>query len=221
LAGFTGFLQADGYAGFEALYDPARGKPGPIIEIACWAHCRRKIFDVWEQTKSPLAKEALDRIAAIYVIEDKARFAPAAERVEHRKATAPLLDAFFDWAKAAEGKLSAKSELAAAFRYILKRREALTRFVTDGRLEADNNIAENAMRKIALGRRNYLFAGSDAGGERAASIYTLVVTARLNGLNPEAYLKDVLTRIAEGHPINRIDELTPWRMISTPDPQPA
>jgi transposase len=176
---------------------------------------------VWEQTKSPVAKEALDRIAAIYVIEDKARFAPAAERVEHRKATAPLLDAFFDWAKATEGKLSAKSELAAAFRYILKRREALTRFVTDGRLEADNNIAENAMRKIALGRRNYLFAGSDAGGERAASIYTLVVTARLNGLNPEAYLKDVLTRIAEGHPINRIDELTPWRMISTPDPQPA
>ena len=221
MAGFTGFLQADGYAGFEALYDPARGKPGPIIEVACWAHCRRKIFDVWEQTKSPLAKEALDRIAAIYVIEDKARFAPAAERVEHRKETAPLLDAFFDWATATEGKLSAKSELAVAFRYILKRREALTRFVTDGRLEADNNIAENAMRKIALGRKNYLFAGSDSGGERAAAIYTLVVTARLNGLNPEAYLKDVLTRIAEGHPINRIDELMPWRMTSASDPQPG
>jgi transposase len=118
-------------------------------------------------------------------------------------------------------ELSAKSALAEAFRYILKRREALTRFVTDGRLEADNNIAENAMRKIALGRRNYLFAGSDRGGERAASIYTLVVTARLNGLNPEAYLKNILSRIADGHPINRIDELMPWRMTSATAPQPA
>ena len=105
-------------------------------------------------------------------------------------------------------------------RYTIKRREALTRFVTDGRLEADNNIAENAMRKIALGRRNYLFAGSDSGGERAASIYTLVMTARLNGLNPEAYLKEVLTKIAKGHTINRIDELMPWRMIPTAQPQP-
>jgi transposase len=221
MAGFSGFLQADGYAGFEALYNPARSKPGPIIEVACWAHCRRKIFDVWEATKSPIAKEALDRIAAVYVIEDKARFAPAAERVEHRKETATLLDAFFTWAKATEAKLSAKSALAEAFRYILKRREALMRFVTDGRLEADNNIAENAMRKIALGRRNYLFAGSDSGGERAASIYTLVATARLNGVNPEAYLKDILTKIADGHPINRIDELMPWRMTSATDPRPA
>src|SRR5919206_401109 len=214
MAGFTGFLQADGYSGFEALYHPARTKPGPIIEVACWAHCRCKIFDVWEQTKSPVAKEALDRIAAFYLIEDKARFAPAAERVEHRKATASLLEAFFTWAEATVPKLSAKSALAEAFRYILKRREALMRFVTDGRLEADNNIAENAMRKIALGRKNYLFAGSDRGGERAAAIYTLVVTARLNGLNPEAYLKDILTRIANGHLINRIDELLPWRMTS-------
>jgi transposase len=221
MAGFTGFLQADGYAGFEALYNPARTKPGPITEVACWAHCRRKIFDVWEQTKSPVAKEALDRIAAIYVIEDKARFAPVAERVEHRKETPPLLEAFFTWAEATVVELSAKSALAEAFRYILKRREALTRFVTDGRLEADNNIAENAMRKIALGRRNYLFAGSDRGGERAASIYTLVVTARLNGLNPEAYLKNILSRIADGHPINRIDELMPWRMTSATAPQPA
>ena len=219
MAAFTGLLQADGYAGFEALYNPARSKPGPITEVACWAHCRRKIFDVWEATKSPVAKEALDRIAAIYVIEDKARFAPVAERVEHRAETAPLIAAFFTWAKATEGKLSAKSALAEAFRYTIKRREALTRFVTDGRLEADNNIAENGMRKIALGRRNYLFAGSDSGGERAASIYTLVASATLNGINPETYLKDVLTKIAEGHPINRIDELMPWRMTATTAPQ--
>jgi transposase len=213
LASFTGFLQADGYAGFEGLYNPARAKPGPITEVACWAHCRRKFFDVWETTKSPVAKEALDRIAAVYAIEAKARFAPAAERVEHRKATAPLLAAFFAWANASVVKLSGKLELAKAFRYAITRREALTRFVTDGRLEADNNVAENAMRGIALGRRNYLFAGSNSGGERAAAIYTLVTTAKLNGLNPETYLRDILAKIAEGHTINRIDELLPWRMV--------
>jgi transposase len=213
LASFTGFLQADGYAGFEGLYNPARSKPGPITEVACWAHCRRKFFDVWETTKSAVAKEALDRIAAVYAIEDKARFAPAAERVEHRKASGPLLAAFFAWANASVVKLSGKLELAKAFRYTITRREALTRFVTDGRLEADNNVAENAMRGIALGRRNYLFAGSNSGGERAAAIYTLVTTAKLNGLNPETYLRDILAKIAEGHTINRIDELVPWYMI--------
>lgn len=117
-------------------------------------------------------------------------------------------------------KLSAKSALAEAFRYTVKRRAALTRFVTDGRLEADNNVAENAMRAIAVGRKNYLFAGSDKGGERAACIYTLVQSAKLNGLNPETYLCDILARIAEGHPINRIDELLPWRMTETMAPQP-
>ena len=113
-----------------------------------------------------------------------AQFAPAAERVEHRKETAPLLDAFFTSADATVVKLSAKSALAEAFRYTIKRRKALSRFVTDGRLEADNNIAENAMRAIAVGRKNYLFCGSDTGGDRAASIYTLVQTAKLNGVNP-------------------------------------
>jgi hypothetical protein len=154
MASFTGFLQADGYAGFEGLYNPARTKPGPIVEVACWAHGRRKFYDMWEATKSPAAKEALDRIAEVYAIEDKARFAPAAERVEHRRETAPLLDKFFDWGKATVVKLSGKLELAKAFRYTIDRREALTRFVTDGRLEVDNNVAENAMRGVALGR-NY------------------------------------------------------------------
>jgi transposase len=213
MVSFTGFLQADGYAGFEGLYNSARTKPGPITEVACWAHCRRKFYDVWEATKSPVAKEALDRIAAVYAIEDKARFAPAAERVEHRRETAPLLDAFFAWAGATVVKLSGKLELAKAFRYTVTRREALTRFVTDGRLEVDNNVAENAMRGIALGRKNYLFCGSDSGGERAAAIYTLVTTAKLNGLNPETYLRDILAKIAAGHTINRINELMPWRMI--------
>ncbi len=212
LAGFTGLLQADADAGFEKLYGPARTKPGPITEVACWAaHTRRGFFDDWEQHKSPTAKQALDRIAAIYAIEARAAFAPIAERVERRRELAPLLDAFFTWANATVAKLSAKSNLAEAFRYALNRREALSRFVTDGRLEIDNNIAENAMRCIAVGRKNYLFAGSNSGGERAASIYTIVQTAKLNGDNPEAYLCDTLAKIAAGHAINRIDELMPWK----------
>ena len=215
MTAFTGFLQADAYAGFEALYDAARTKPGPIAEVACWAHCRRKFFDVWEATKSPVAKAALDRIAAFYVIEAKARFAPAAERLAHRAETAPLLASFFEWADQTVAKLSAKSALAEAFRYTLKRRDALSRFLTDGRLEADNNIAENALRGIALGRKNYLFAGADTGGERAAALYTIVQTAKLNGVNPQAYLRDTLAKIADGHPINRIDELMPWRFWPT------
>jgi len=215
LAGFTGFLQADAYAGFEALYDAARTEPGPITEVACWAHCRRKFFDVWEAAKSPVAKAALDRIAAFYVIEAKAQFAPVVERLAHRAATAPLLVSFFEWADQTVAKLSAKSALAEAFRYTTKRRAALSRFLADGRLEADNNIAENALRGIALGRKNYLFAGADTGGERAAALYTIVQTAKLNGVNPQAYLRDTLAKIADGHPINRIDELMPWRFWPT------
>jgi transposase len=162
LANFSGFLQADGYAGFEALY------------------------------------------------EDKARFAPPAERLAHRAAAIPLLDAFFAWAEAIARKLSARSALAEALRYIIKRRTALTRYLTDARLEAGNNIAENAIRCIALGRRNWLFAGSNSGGKRGAATYSILQTAKLNDVNPEAYLTDTLSRIADGHPINRIGELLPW-----------
>lgn len=219
LANFRGFLQADGYSGFAALYEPRPAAPGAaataaITEVACWSHCRRKIFDVWETTKSSVAKAALDRIAEFYAIEDQARFAPPAERLVHRAATIPLLEAFFAWAEATERKLSARSELAQALRYIITRRTALTRFATDARLEADNNIAENAIRGIALGRRNWLFAGSHSGGERAAAMHSILQTAKLNGINPQAYLTDTLSRIAAGHPINRISELMPWAFQS-------
>jgi hypothetical protein len=215
LSSFTGFLQADGYAGFEALYEPRRTGKGlvansGIIEVACWAHCRRKFYDYWVSKKSSVAKEAIDRIGALYEIEAKARFAPAEERLAHRAAAVPLVGALFDWAGKIVTKLSAKSDLAEAFRYTIKRREALTRFLTDARLEIDNNIAENAMRGVALGRKNYLFAGADSGGDRAAALYTIVQTAKMNDLNPESYLRDTLTKIAEGHPISRIGELMPW-----------
>lgn len=207
---FTGFLQADAYAGFEELYDPKRTNPGRITEVACWAHCRRKIFDAWEATASPIARETLDRIAQLYSVEAEARGKPVAERLAIRAASKPLLAELFAWMEETVSKLSARSELAGAFRYTLKRRVALSRFLDDGRLEADNNIAENALRGIAIGRKNYLFAGSNAGAERAAAIYTLIGTAKLNGVNPEAWLTDALSRIADGHPINRIDELLPW-----------
>jgi hypothetical protein len=215
LKSFTGFLQADAYAGYEALYDPGRADPGradpgPIIEVACWAHCRRKYFDVWEATRSAVAKEALDRISAIYAVEAEARGRPANDRVAIRTKARPLIDGFFDWGITTMAKLSAKSALAEALRYTLKRREALSRFLHDGRLEPDNNRAENSLRGVALGRKNWTFAGSDAGGERAAAIYTIVETAKLNGIDPEAYLRETLLRIAEGHPIKRIEELMPW-----------
>lgn len=181
-----------------------------ITEVACWAHCRRKFHDDWVAKQSAVAKDAIDRIREFYDIEDKARFAPPDERLEHRAKTRQLVDTFFDWAGKTVRKLSAKSDLAEAFNYTIKRREALSRFLNDARLEIDNNIAENTLRGVALGRKNYLFAGSDSGGDRAAAVYTLVQTAKMNDLNPEAYLRDTLTKIAEGHPINRIDELMPW-----------
>ena len=159
LASFTGFLQADAYGGFESLYGLRLTSGGlianaGITEVACWAHCRRKFHDFWVAKQSAVAKEAIDRIGAFYEIEDKARFAPAEERLAHRAKTAPLIDAFFDWAGKTVRKISAKSDLAEAINYALKRREAFSRFLADPRLEIDNNIAENALRGIALGR-NY------------------------------------------------------------------
>lgn len=212
LKGFTDFLQADAYAGYDALYDPGRAVPAPIVEVACWAHCRRKYFDVWEATRSAVAKEALDRIAAVYAIEAEALGKPADERVVIRTKAKPLIDGFLDWGNSTLAKLSAKSALAEAFRYTLRRREALTWFLGDGRLEPDNNRAENCLRGVALGRKNWTFAGSDSGGERAAAIYSIIETAKLNEIDPEGYIREVLGRIAEGHPINRISELMPWHL---------
>lgn len=205
LANFKGVLHADGYAGFNALFEG-----NAIAEAACWAHVRRKFFDVHADSASPIAQEALDRIGALYGIEADIRGRPPNERRRSRQEKArPLLADLKTWLEATRPKLSAKSALAAAMRYALARWPALERYLDDGRLEIDNNAAERALRTVALGRKNYLFAGSDAGGQRAAAIYSLVETAKLNGLDPEAYLRDLLNRIAD-HPINRVAELLPW-----------
>ncbi len=212
LAKFRGFLQADGYSGFGALYETANGQSATVTEIACWAHVRRKFYDIHVATNAPIAGDALTRIGQLFDIERAAMGRSPQERVRIRQSSArPVIDnlaAFFD---ATLARISGKSELAGAIRYARSRWSALTRYLDDGRLEISNNAAERAIRPLALGRKNYLFAGSDAGGERAAAAYTLIETAKLNGLDPEAYLRDVLGRIAD-HPINRIGELLPWNI---------
>jgi transposase len=207
LSDFTGTLQADAYAGYEKVYEDGR-----ILEAACWAHVRRKFYDLLVGHKSPVAAEAVERIAELYAIEKEIKGRRPEERREIRNARSrPLLESLKQWFEETLGKLSRKSDTALAVRYALGRWEALMRYCNDGRIEIDNNAAERSLRTVVLGRKNYLFHGSDAGGERAAAIYSLISSAKLNGLDPEAYLRNVLERIAD-HPINRIEELLPWNL---------
>jgi transposase len=214
LRDFRGALHADGYAGFNGLY-----KGGQIVEVACWAHVRRKFYDLHHAHASPLAADALRRIGALYAVEAELRGQPAEVRAKGRQARAgPQLEALWTWLQTTLSQVSQKSALAEAIRYALTRWTALTRYRDDGRLEIDNNAAERSLRPVALGRKNDLFAGSDAGGERAAAMYTLIGTAKLNGRDPDAYLRTVLSQIAE-HPVNRIDELLPWKLAAPPAPE--
>jgi len=209
LSSFTGVLQADGYAGFHHLYEGGR-----IVEAACWAHVRRKFYDIQVASGSATATEAIERIGTLYDIEREIRGKLADLRCQIRQARArPLIEELQQWLNKTLSKLSRKSDTAAAIRYALSRWRALTRYLDDGRIEIDNSAAERALRVVALGRKNFLFCGSDAGGERAAAIYSLLGTAKLNGLDPELYLRRVLEQIAD-HPINRINELLPWNLTA-------
>jgi hypothetical protein len=204
---FHGVLQADAYAGFNKLYED-----GSIQQAPCMAHIRRKFYDLKEAHKSPIAIEALERIAPLYKIEEEIRGRAPDERQQVRNLRSrPIMNSIREWLNAALAKLSPKSETAAAIRYALSNWEALTRYCDDGRREIDNSAAERALRAVSIGRKNYLFAGSDRGGDRAATFYSLIGSAKLNGIDPEAYLREVLTCVAD-QPINRIQELLPWNI---------
>jgi transposase len=219
LAGYAGIFQADAYAGFGDLYD-AKRKPGPITEAACWSHGRRKFFELADLRKAPLAVEAVRRIDAIFAIEREINGLAAAQRLAARqKRITPLVDELKAWMLTERARLSRHADIAKAIDYMLKRWPAFTRFLDDGRICLSNNAAERALRGVALGRRAWLFAGSDRGGERAAAIYSLIATAKLNGVDPQAWLADVLRRIAD-YPASRLHELLPWHWIK-PEHQAA
>ena len=207
LKDYAGILQADAYAGYDAVYASGR-----VLEAGCWAHARRKFHDIHAHAPTALSTGALAQIAAFYAIESEIRGSPPEQRQAIREArTQPLMAAFKIWLLEQLATLSRKSVMADAINYSLNHWEALTRFTADGRIEIDNNAAERALRTVALGRKNYLFLGSDVGGERAATLYSLLGTAKLNDINPEAYLRHVLTVIAD-YPVNRVSALLPWRV---------
>jgi transposase len=206
LADYKGWMHADGYAGFNDLY-----RSGAVREVACMAHIRRKFTDLYQSEGSVIAEEAIKRIAGLYAVEKAARGQAPDARVRLRQARAKaIFDDLEVWLQAQLPKISGKSELAKAIRYALTRMKKLRPYLDHGFLELDNNSAERSMKPVALGRKNYLFVGSQGGGKSAAIAYSLIETAKLNGVDPQAWLTDVLGRIAD-HKITRLDELLPWR----------
>ena len=209
LATYAGLMQADAYAGFNRLYGAGR-KPGPIIEAACWAHARREFFDLARLYKAPIAIEAVERIDALFCIEREINGLTQQERVRVRnERSRPLVIALERWLREQRAKLSRQNKVAKAIAYSLTRWVALTRFLDDGRLCMSNNAAERGVRPVAMGRKNWTFAGSDNGGHRAAAIYTLIETCKLNDVDPQAWLTDILARLLD-HPARRIADLLPW-----------
>jgi hypothetical protein len=220
LAGFSGFLHADAYAGYGALYRASGNQPPLVTHVACFAHARRKFFEVLAATKSPIAEEAVHRIARLYEVEAEITGKPAEIRLAARRtASQPLLDEFKTWADRQRRRLSSKTALGKAFGYALGRWDALTRFATDGRLSIDNNLSERLLRAVAITRKNFMFVGSDRGGDRAAIFYTPIETAKINGLDPEAYIAAVIDRMAKGHNSRALDALLPWN-FKPAEPKP-
>jgi transposase len=209
LAGFSGTLQVDGYGAYTAL---AEG--GTVTLAFCWSHVRRQFYDIQAKTPAPIATEVLVRIAALYAVEAEIRGETADERRRVRQLrTKPLVEAFKTWLEGRLATVSGKSTIAAAIRYALSRWDGLVRFLDDGCIDIDSNVVERSIRPIALGRKNHLFAGSDGGGEHWAVIASLVETCKMNGVDPQAYLRDVLTRLVARHPMSRLDELLPFAYV--------
>lgn len=205
-----GILQADGYKGYAKLYEPEADGTARFREASCWAHLRRDFHDIWAATKSEIAREALDRIGALYDIEREIAGQSADLRLAaRRKHSRPKVEAFFAWSEQQLPRIPGKGDLAKAFRYGLSRMPGFTLFLEDGRVAIDNNVAERALRPIGIGRKNWLFAGADTGAETLARAMTVIETAKMNGLDPQVYLTDILSRIND-HKINRLDELLPW-----------
>jgi transposase len=220
LARWRGILQADAYAGFNALFAATRER-GPIVPAFCWSHARRKFFELADIAAnarrggtappiSPLALEAVTRIDAVFDLERAVNGLPADQRLAVRTAEiAPLVAALHDWMKVERARLSRHAPVAKAMDYMLTRWGGFAGFLADGRVCLTNNAAERSLRGVALGRKAWLFAGSERGGDRAAFFYTLIVTAKLNDVDPQAWLADVIARIA-GTPMSRLDGLLPW-----------
>ena len=231
LSGYAGILQADAFDGYNRLYLPER-KPGPILEALCWSHARRKFFELADIAAnarrgknappiSPIALEAVKRIDALFDIEREINGLTAEERLRaRRKESAALVAGLEDWMRAERAKLSRHAAVAKAIDYMLTRWGAFTRFLHDGRICLTNNAAERALRGLALGRKSWLFAGSERGAERAALMYTLIQTAKLNNVDPQAWLVDVLARIADT-PQTKLAELLPWNSPAEPLRQKA
>lgn len=208
LKDYAGILQADAFAGYNKVYESGR-----VLEAGCWAHARRKFYDIHVKAPSLITTHVLQRIVALYQIESGIRGSPPqARRATRQEHAQPIVTALYAWLREQLPTVSRKSKTADAITYAMNQWQALTRYLDDGCIEIDNNAAERALRGVSLGRKNFLFLGSDAGGERAATLYSLLGTAKLNGVNPEAYLRHVLTVIAD-HPVNRVDELLPWNLM--------
>ncbi|HFV0971479.1 TPA: IS66 family transposase, partial [Escherichia coli] len=208
---FRGILQADAFTGYDRLFSAER-EGGALTEVACWAHARRKIHDVHARVPTDITTEALQRIGELYVIEAEVRGCSAEQRLAARKArAAPLMQSLYDWIQTQMKTLSRHSDTAKAFAYLLKQWEALNVYCSNGWVEIDNNIAENALRGVAVGRKNWLFAGSDSAGEHAAVLYSLIGTCRLNNVEPEKWLRYVIEHIQDW-PANRVRDLLPWKV---------